>query len=1150
MFKLPYKLTVVILILIIAVTIPGQSNPQSSGQTSTATGSKLTGEKTSAVNSLNELKQTRTVIQNADDLSEETKKSILSYLDSAILFREQEIELKNETEDINRMVKAAPKRIKAIETEFDQPLPPLEDVVALAAGMTPEQREQRLRSLQTDLSNANNDLNRSTERLGNLKDMPARLQQEIANSKKRLLVIAGELKAIPAQDEPPRLTNARQAILMAEQAKIRAEIVTKQVRIGNHAILTSLVTAERDLAARSVARLEALVKNWQAEVQRTRELEAQQKREAAEQAKRFTSDLPSPIQKEFEFNIELGKMLETVTDDEASIVENLESRKAVLKHLVEDFALDQEQVKYPTRNESVGLALREQRMRLPALEDFRQQSNRRLDKMGEIRSIQLNLDRQRRELANTDQVIDAILSSESLPEDANVDALRTELRGLLSDRRELIKKLQAGYQRLFKDLQERELIEQQIAAEAEKQAKFLDERLLWFRSVKKIGLQDFRDIPIALKWFSNPTNWRLVLHDLRRSIVDNTLIWILVLVISFTAFGVQRRVHRDLSKIALKVYSVKTDNFVLTLRAMGYSARVALGWPLLMVFSGWQLQQLPTAPDFTNSVAAGLLFAGWIMAVGLFLYEFCWKEGVAKVHFKWPESGRKTLRHSLPWLILVFAALSFVIITVQSNNDPVYMNSLGRLTLMVLMGCFSFWYIHRVSGSGPLIFQLTTRRSNWLLRMRFLWYGVAIGIPLFLAILAGIGYLYTAFALYLSLCKTIALMLGLVILKDIVLRWIYITQRRLAFEEIQRRNEALAENPDLAGESTGAVGGEGMVVEEPEINLDLLYEKNTALLHTLIFFSLLTGLWMIWADVLPALNFLQNVELWSYSSEVDGVRTMVPITLANLVVAIIVAIVTAVAAKNLPGLLEIVLINWFPLEAGLRHAISTIFNYIITAIGIVITMTIIGIKWSNIQWLVAALGVGVGFGLQEVVANFICGLIVLFERPYRIGDTITIGDITGTVTRIQIRATTIMDWDRKELIVPNKEFITGRLVNWSLSDNIIRFRIPVGIAYGSDTAKAEKLLLKTAKANPMVLKNPEPQAVFLGFGDNSLNFDLRVFVNGINDWIPMLHKMNRTIDQEFRKAGVTIAFPQRDVHLDQIGPLEVRVVSEDQDSKN
>jgi potassium efflux system protein len=282
---------------------------------------------------------------------------------------------------------------------------------------------------------------------------------------------------------------------------------------------------------------------------------------------------------------------------------------------------------------------------------------------------------------------------------------------------------------------------------------------------------------------------------------------------------------------------------------------------------------------------------------------------------------------------------------------------------------------------------------------------------------------------------------------------------------------------------------------------------------------------------------------------VDGIPQTVPITLGNIAVSLIVIAVTIIAVRNLPGLFEMILLNRLPMNPGARYAYSTITRYTLTAIGIVIALNTMGLRWSNLQWLVAALGVGLGFGLQEIVANFISGLIVLFERPFTVGDTVTVGDIHGTVTRIQIRATTILDWDRKELIVPNKEFITGRLINWSLSDSIIRIKIPVGIAYGSDTELAEQLLLEAAQANPLVLKSPAPQPVFLSFGDNSLNFELRVFIKSIDDWIPMLHAMNRSIDKEIRQSGITIAFPQRDVHLDATSPLEVRVVSEPADSK-
>jgi potassium efflux system protein len=321
-------------------------------------------------------------------------------------------------------------------------------------------------------------------------------------------------------------------------------------------------------------------------------------------------------------------------------------------------------------------------------------------------------------------------------------------------------------------------------------------------------------------------------------------------------------------------------------------------------------------------------------------------------------------------------------------------------------------------------------------------------------------------------------------------------------------------------------------------------EQTRTLLKLALFILVLAGIWVIWEPVFPAFGILQDIQFWSYSTVVDGVTKTVPITLANIAMAVTVAVTTIIAGRNLPGLLEVILLNRLPLDPGARYAYSTVCRYAITAIGIIIVFNTIGIKWAKLQWLIAALSVGLGFGLQEIVANFVCGLIVLFERPFRIGDTVTIGDVSGTVTRIRIRATTVADWDRKELIVPNKEFIVGRLINWSLSDNIIRLKVPVGIAYGSDTDLAEDLLIKVANSNPLVSKSPEPKAVFLGFGDNALNFELRVYIKNIDDWIPMLHSLNRAIDKAFRQAGVTIAFPQRDMHLDATGPLEVRVVAE------
>ena len=212
-------------------------------------------------------------------------------------------------------------------------------------------------------------------------------------------------------------------------------------------------------------------------------------------------------------------------------------------------------------------------------------------------------------------------------------------------------------------------------------------------------------------------------------------------------------------------------------------------------------------------------------------------------------------------------------------------------------------------------------------------------------------------------------------------------------------------------------------------------------------------------------------------------------------------------------------------------AVAAILRYIIVIVGIVLAFGAVGVQWSQVQWLAAAVTVGLGFGLQEIFANFVAGLILLFERPIRIGDTVTVGDISGTVSRIQIRATTIMGWNRKELIIPNKEFVTGKVINWTLSDSVLRLVVPVGVAYGSDTGSVQALLREVARQHPLVLKKPEPVVLFGEFGESALNFELRVFIGDIDHLVGVRHDLHLAIDAAFRKAGIEIAFPQRDIHI-------------------
>ena len=251
------------------------------------------------------------------------------------------------------------------------------------------------------------------------------------------------------------------------------------------------------------------------------------------------------------------------------------------------------------------------------------------------------------------------------------------------------------------------------------------------------------------------------------------------------------------------------------------------------------------------------------------------------------------------------------------------------------------------------------------------------------------------------------------------------------------------------------------------------------------------------------------------------------------------------ASKNLPGLLEMTLLQRLPLDRGGRHAVTAIFRYLLTLVGCIIAFRTIGIGWASVQWLAAAMTVGLGFGLQEIFANFVSGLIILFERPIRVGDLVTVDGVTGTVSNMRIRATTIVDPDRRELIVPNKKFITDNVINWTLSDPISRVVIPIGVAYGSDTTLAYSILLKTACEHPMVLGQPEPSALFKGFGDSSLDFDLRFFIPKRDVYAAVVHEINTAIDRAFREANIEIAFPQRDINIRSIQHVMPSILGKD-----
>jgi potassium efflux system protein len=576
-------------------------------------------------------------------------------------------------------------------------------------------------------------------------------------------------------------------------------------------------------------------------------------------------------------------------------------------------------------------------------------------------------------------------------------------------------------------------------------------------------------------------------------------------------------------------------------------------WPGVAGFIAWRLNVAAQGALFAKAVGYGLgcLCAMWF-PLELFR-QICHPQGLAEAHFGWPSSAAQLLRGNLRLLILLGLPLTFVTSTFFTS-DPSHGRDAIERTCFILEAAVFAAFIRRVLRPGGGVFKeyIAYHQGGWIDRLEYFWFWLGVTGPLLLAGLAFWGYYYTAQVLSWRLYATMCFVAALVLVRAMLLRLILVRRRKLSIEQARERASAAAQ----AGEQNTAMPA-GIVTEQPQADLSAHSLQTQRLLTTGMLATTLVGLWLIWVEVLPALSMLDRWPLWTITAtahvseervlpmtrpNLDQPLSAEPaatptryqrtsITFSNVALAVLIAVITFVSARNVPGLLEISVLQRLPLDASVRYAVTSLVSYGIVLIGAIVACSNIGLRWSQIQWLATALTFGLAFGLQEIFANFMAGLIILFERPIRVGDIVTVDNVSGVVSRIRIRATSITNWDRKEYVVPNKEFITGRLLNWTLSDQVNRIVINVGIAYGADTELARELLLSIANEHPLILKEPKSMATFEGFGDNALNLTLRTFLPTMEHRLQVIHDLHTAIDKQFRQAGIEIAFPQRDLHI-------------------
>ncbi len=274
-----------------------------------------------------------------------------------------------------------------------------------------------------------------------------------------------------------------------------------------------------------------------------------------------------------------------------------------------------------------------------------------------------------------------------------------------------------------------------------------------------------------------------------------------------------------------------------------------------------------------------------------------------------------------------------------------------------------------------------------------------------------------------------------------------------------------------------------------------------------------------------------TLQLW-IGQLLSGIRIGgISISLGALLLAILVLIVGVIITNIFRHWLANRVLPNTRLDSGARNSIAAATGYLGVGIVILIAISTLGVDFSNLALVAGALGVGIGFGLQNVVQNFVAGLLLLIERPVKVGDWVIVGATEGTVKRISVRSTEIETFDRSSVIVPNSEFISSPVTNWTYKNRLARVRIRVGVAYGSDTKKVAAILLRCAQAHRHILRYPPAAAYFLAFGDSSLNFELRCYVYDTDYYLPTISDLHFAVDEAFRQEGIEIPFPQRDLHL-------------------
>jgi len=909
---------------------------------------------------------------------------------------------------------------------------------------------------------------------------------------------------------------AGRVLLAAHRHALEHELKVYREELRHYELTGDLLEARHDHALVLAERAERILHAWQTAVNERRQREAVEEVRAAQAALR---NAPPAIRRLADENASLaGRRQEMAERIEIATKERdaLENQLVVLDDLIQRLT---DRVKRVGLTEANGLLLRKHRDTIPDITEHRRFIEERKAEISRLSLQLVDLQEERDALADIDQRVKRILAEARSAKTKKAPA-EAEIRKTLATMRGYLDSLIADTNSYVDLLSDLDVKETKLIVKSREFYDFTNEYILWIRSAEVPQFGDAAEFRSALAWLIAPRQWLAAVKAIAADVRAHPALWLAATVV-LAGLALSQRFWRNLLRDAGRGAAAhQAASIAPTGLALVATLALAAVWPCALWLVGCRLTHLASRSEYLIALARGLEGGALFLATINLTRQLCRSLGLGETHFDWPQASLRLVRRSMWWLTAVGLPLALIVLMTESQGNEAIKNTLGRMAFIGLAALL-VGSAHRVwHGPQGLARGLAARRTDrWWMRLCRLGHLTSVAAPVLLAAMAIVGYYYTAVQLAQRLLVTSWLAGGLLVLHAVLLRWLKIAYRDLAMQ--RGREQRTAQAAGRPGGEPEAGNGEA----EPTVRLSDINHQTQKLVELFACCAFLIGSSAIWVELLPAFEILDSVQLWPHLfAIVDPTTTadlkQYTLSLGEVVTALLIAVITAAAARNVPGLIEITILRHLKLDSGARYAVDAVTRYVITTCGLAVAFSRLGVGWQDVQWLAAGMTVGLGFGLQEIFANLVSGLLLLFERPIRIGDTISIGDVTGKVTRIRIRATTVTDADMRELIVPNREFITGKVINWTLTDTISRMTIKISVPHESDPDLVRQILLRVATGHALVLKTPVPEALFDEFAGDKLNFTLRVYLGNRDVYTQLRHELNARIKSALWQAGI------------------------------